>query len=355
MKFKACFFFILFIGTLHAQNFEDILASGSKDASVYLGNYLEPVYNGLIYNLGGGWYHSGKTHKKLGFDITINALASFVPSSDKTFIFKNSEYTFLELESGLSQDALPTAMGQTSNKRIAVKIPIDALGNTVPLGSHTGFKVASFETLDGIEDELPVAAIPTPMIQVGVGLFAKTDLKIRLVPGIGGKDVKMSLYGIGLQHDLMQYFGVAEKTPILDVSVLGAYTATRIKYTPEDSSVGVNQETDININAYTLQLVGGLNLKIVNFYAGLGYVGGKASTKVKGEYTFNYSLEDISGVPISGEQTETVTDPIDFDYKLTGMKATIGMRINAAWFKLFADYSIQQYNTANMGISFSFR
>ncbi len=355
MKIKLIILISLFTGLVQSQNFEDILAAGSKDASTYLENYLEPVYNGLIYNMGNGWYHTGKTHKKFGFDITVNVMASFVPDSDKTFLFKNSDYTFLELNSGQPTDNLPTSMGPASNKRIAVKIPIDALGNTVPLGEQTGFKVASFETLDGIEDELPVAAIPTPMIQVGLGLPSKTDVKLRFMPSVGSKDVTMSLIGVGLQHDVLQHFGPVDKVPLFNLSVLGAFTNTNIKYTPEDSDIGVNQETEIKINGYTFQVIGDINLKIVNFYAGLGYVGGKASTTVKGDYTFNYSLEDAFGVPISGEQTETVSDPIDISYKLSGVKTTLGIRVNAAWFKIFADYSIQKYNTANLGISFSFR
>jgi len=355
MKIRSLFIFLFFTTFLYAQNFEDILTAGENDASTYLENYLEPIYVGLIFNNGNGWYHTGKTHKKLGFDISINMIGTVVPNSGKNFVFRNSDYTFLELENGQSSANLPTVMGAPSTQRIAVKIPIDALGNTVPLGDHTGFKVASFETLDGIEDEIPLAVIPSPMVQVGLGLPGKTDIKLRLIPGIGNKDVSMNLFGIGLQHDLLQYFKPTKKIPLIDLSALAAYSSVRINYTPEDTSVGVNQETDIKISTYTFQLIGNINLKIVNFYAGLGYVGGKASTKVKGTYTFNYSLQDEFGSPISGEQTEIVTDPIDMKYNASGMKATMGLRINAAWFKIFADYSIQKYNTANIGIAFSFR
>jgi hypothetical protein len=355
MKFIIVLGIVLSVNFLQAQNIENILVSGKQDASLYLENYLEPIYNGVIYNLGGGWYHTGKTHKKFGFDISVSALASLVPDTDKTFLFKNADYTYLELDDGSQTDLLPTAMGQPSSKRIAVKIPIDASGNTVPFGSQTGFKVASFETLDGIENELPIAAIPTPMIQVGVGLPTKTDIKLRMMPPIGDKNAEIFLLGVGLQHDVLQHFIKNDVISILDLSVLGGFTTTEIKYTPEDSENATNQETNIKINAYTVQLVGNLDLKIINFYAGLGYVGGTATTKVKGDYTFTYNFEDNSGIPISGQQSETVHDPIDISYDLGGVKMTMGLRINAAWFKVFADYSIQKYNTANVGVSFSFR
>ncbi len=347
-------FFVLFISMVfntNAQNIEDLLVSGKKDASIYLGHYIEPVNKGLIYNLNNGWYHTGKTHEKYGFDITIQATASLVPENDKTFTFRNSNYTNLALQSGLSSDNLPTVMGGDSNQLIDVRIPVDALGNTVPLGTQAGFKIASFETLDGIEDELPIAAVPTPMVQFGLGLPSKTDLKLRFVPNVGSDDVTFNLFGIGLQHNILQHFKVTDRNPIFDLSVLAAFTTSKTVYTPKDSSIGINQETIININAYTAQLIGNVDLKIINFYAGIGYVAGSSSVKVLGDYTFNYNYV---GVPLPSTSA-VIHDPIDINHSLSGIKTTLGMRLNIAWFKIFADYTIQEYHTANAGIAFSFK
>ena len=52
---------------------------------------------------------------------------------------------------------------------------------------------------------------------------------------------------------------------------------------------------------------------------------------------------------------ETVVDPINLDFEATGIRGTLGLRFNLAWFKIFADYSVQEYNTATAGIAFSFR
>ena len=344
--------------SMNAQNFEDILASGKEDASTYLGSYMQPLYKGLIYDLSSGWYQTGKTHKKYGFDITISASAAFIPEDDKNFTFKNSDYNVLELQSGLSSDNLPTVMGQVSDKRINVRVPVDASGNIIPPGSDVipvNYRVTSFETIDGIEEELPIAAVPTPMIQFGLGLPSKTDLKIRYVPNLSTEKVTFGLIGIGLQHNLLQHFKLADDNPVFNLSVLGAFTSSKTVFKPEDSSIGVNQETIIKINSYTAQVIGDWNFKIVNFYAGIGYVAGSTSTKVLGDYTFQYDLENAIGLPIAGEQERTIHDPIDISYSLSGVKATLGMRINIAWFKIFADYSFQEYQTANAGISFYFK
>ncbi len=341
-----------------AQSFDHILVAGQDDASRYLENYLEPVLGGLVQNLNSGWYHSGKTHKKYGFDITINATASFVPDDKKKFLFRNSDYRVLELANGNSQDILPTVMGQTTTEQIDVKIPLDALGNVIPSGSNivpSSFKVARFDALDGIEDELPVAAVPSPMVQVGLGLPSKTDVKLRFVPSVGSDEVTFNLFGIGLQHNLLQYFKLDKITPF-DVSILGAFTTSTTTYIPKNSNIpGRNQETTFRINAYTVQLIGNIDLKVINFYGGLGYSSGAANVKIKGTYEFNYDIKDTFGNVIN-TVNEEVTDPINIDYKISKqLKATLGMRLNIAFFKIFADYSIQDYGTLNTGISFSFK
>jgi len=357
-KFSLFLFLISITLYTKAQSFDHILAAGKNDASHYLENYLEPVLGGLVQNLNSGWYHSGRTHKKHGFDITINATASFVPDDKKMFLFKNNDYTVLELANGNSQDILPTVMGQTTNQQIDVKIPLDASGNVIPAGSSilpTSFKVARFDALNGIEDELPVAAVPSPMIQVGLGLPSKTDFKLRFIPKVGNDEVTFNLFGIGLQHNLLQYFKLDKATPF-DVSILGAFTTSTTTYIPKNSNIpGTNQETTFRINAYTVQLIGNLDLKFINFYGGLGYSAGSSNVKVKGTYQFDYDIKDTFGTIIN-TVSDQVTDPINIDYKLNKqLKATIGMRLNIAFFKIFADYSIQDYGTLNAGISLSFK
>lgn len=364
---KNIFFVLLFVTTIFAnsQEIAKVLAAGKEDGSKYLESYLQPVFKGFIYDMSSGWYHSGKTHKKFGFDITINANAAFVPDEDKIFSFKNEDYDFLKLDGVTSAD-LPTVMGGKSNQNINIVIPVDAAGIVLPPESAaTRYRVSSFETLNGIEEDLTdavgVAAVPAPMVQFGIGLPSKTDLKIRYIPSVGADNVSLSLYGIGLQHNLLQHFKIVDKVPIIDVSLLGAFTKATIVHTPKDinssSIVATNQETTIKINSYTAQIVGNVNLKVINFYAGIGYVAGSSTTKVKGDYTYTYNIEDENGDPIPGvpAQTVTIKDPIDLEYTVNGMKTTIGMRLNILWFKMFADYSIQQYNTANVGIAFSFR
>ena len=73
-----------------------------------------------------------------------------------------------------------------------------------------------------------------------------------------------------------------------------------------------------------------------------------------GRYDLTYDIEDSGGTVI-GTVDETVTDPINLDFEASGVRGSLGARFNFAWFKLFADYTIQEYNTVTAGFAFSFR
>lgn len=333
--------------SFYAQELETILLA-SDDASKLSQNYLNPGVKGLMYSINGAWYTTAKTHKKLGFDITISANASFVPDAEKLFAFNASDYTFLSLPNG--ETSLPTVM---SENNIATAVDV-----RIPVGNGT-FKVASFNMPGGITDDLPVNAVPSPMLQVGVGLVLNTDVNLRYIPKLNFDDnVEIDLIGFGVKHDLMQYLGPLDRLP-LNISVLVAYTNMNVSYNIKDESatdnvVVTDGKAEFKMNAMTFQALASLDFPIITLYGGLGYNLGDATTKMKGNYEVTYDIEDSNGNTIS-TISESVTDPINLDFKSNGVRATVGARLNLAFFKIFADYTLQEYNTVSAGIALSFR
>lgn len=330
-----------------AQELETILLA-ADDASLVTQNYLNPVMEGLMYSMNGGWATTAKVHKKLGFDITIGFNASIVPDENQAFAFVPSDYTFITLPNG--ENELQTVMSE-SDQETTIDI-------SIPIGDGT-FKVASFNMPGGITKDLPVNAVPAPTVQVGFGLPFKTDIKARFVPNLNFDDnVEANLIGFGLQHDLTQYLGPLDRLP-LSISVLGAFTNMKVAYSIDDESandnVTVNNgEAEFKMNTWTVQALGSLDFKIITLYGSVGYNSGKTTAKMKGDYTLTYDVEDGSGNQI-GTIDETISNPINLDFEANGMRATAGIRLNLAFFKIFADYTFQEYNTASAGIAFSFR
>lgn len=349
MKRIAVFLFVVIgLQTIRAQELETILLA-SDDASLLTQNYISPVIEGVMYSMNGGWATTAKVHKKFGIDLTISANLSFVPDERQMFAFVQDDYTFLTPSNGETE--LPTVMSENNTETtLDISIPIEGTDNV---------KVASFNMPGGITEDLPVSAVPTPAIQVGFGLPIKTDIKARYVPKLSFDDgVDASLFGLGLQHNILQYLGPLDKLP-LSVSVLGAFTTMNASYAIKDDSISdnvavTNGEVEFKMTTWTVQALASLDFKIITLYGSLGYNNGSSSLKMKGDYELTYDVEDTNGNVIS-TITENVSDPINLDFEANGMRATLGTRLNLSIFKIFADYTFQKYNTASVGIALSFR
>ena len=335
------------VNATNAQELESILLA-SDDANQLLENYLNPVMKGLMTSMNNGWYTTAKTHKKFGFDITIGASAAFTPDKDQMFQFVADQYNYISVSDGSS--SIPTILSKDETEtEINVSVPYD--GNK--------FKVGSFKMPGGIAKDLPANATPAPFVQVGLGLPLKTTVKLRFVPKTNfASDVEANLIGVGLQHDLTQYLGIVGKLPF-SVSLFGAYTSASVEYAIKNDALTdrvsvINGSAQFKLNTWTVQALGSLDFKIVTVYGGLGYNGGTSSFDIKGDYSLSYDIQD-SGQNNLSILDETIKDPINLDFKTSGTRATVGARLNLAFFKIFADYTVQEYNTATVGVAFSFR
>lgn len=332
-------FLLIFLNTAKSQQL-DILLLAKEDANLLFKNYMSPVMEGMQYSLNNGWYHTAKTHKRFGFDITISTNAALVPNTSKTFIFNVSDYQYLSLQNGNQSAAINTIMGGKNTDLIDIRIP-----------EAGGYKVANFTLPDGIGSNLPLNAVPSPMVQASVGLFGNTDFSIRLLPNINTRDFSGSLFGLGIKHNLMQYFGPLDKLP-LNISLFGGYTSMTSNYNLNGNSglSGNNQEATFNISAYTFQALASLDFPVITLYGGIGYEKGNSTLKLKGTYELNYTIQGTNNTV-----TESVVNPINLKFNTNSMRGTVGARLNLSFFKLFADYTIKNYNTISTGIAFSFR
>lgn len=334
-----------------AQDFEVLLSGGEEHAGKLVSSYLQPVFEGTIYNLNNGWYRTAKTHKLLGFDVTVNASLAEVPTAKQTFTFNNSDYTFgdgntqLQLKSGTS-GLLPTAVGGDTNEVLLVQRKL----TDTPVGNTT--LTDEFDVPGGLftdEEDLQGRA-PLAMAQIGIGLIKKTDLTVRFVPEQSGDDYNAKLFGVGLKHNILQYFPIAKRLPLVDVSIFGGYTKLESNYFPQ-SDDGSTEDININleVQSYTAQVLGSVDLKLINFYVGLGYTAGSSSLSYSGKY----KLKDKDQPNITSEVDLSKISSADFD--VNSFKTTLGASINLFALKIFADYSIQEYNSVTAGVSISIR
>lgn len=290
---------------------------------------------GAIYSSNAGWYNTAKVHKKLGIDLSLRLNASFVPSSEQIFSVTDLDYISTEAIN------LPTIAGESRQENLIITIPSD---ENLPEMTTT------IKSPKGIKSRLPLGAIPAPVLQLGIGIPFDTEIIIRYSPEYHRRGIDMSLKGIGVKHNLLQYFGPIDKFP-LNVSAFASFSKMKIDYDIQSFSSleGSGQVAQFSLNNYNLLLLASLDVLVVNFYGGIGLTGGSSSFKMLGQYDLEYQTQ--SNIPIQ----RTLKDPIDMNFKASDFQTTLGAKFKFLIFSAFIDFTFQEYNTLSAGISANFR
>jgi hypothetical protein len=296
--------------------YEAYTSQTSSDIQKLSQAYLKPYGETLGTNLNAGWYTSASPHKILGFDVTLMASFTMVPSSAKTFDVSKLGLQAFTVKNTPGNIA-PTMSGCIAESKRPV---LQLAGNdvlTLPDGSGA-------------------TAMVTPMIQAAVGLPMSTEIMIRFMPEVEIPDYgSLGLWGVGVKHSLKDYIPFVKRVPFLQLSVLGAYTNFNCNLNLNSQYIS-NGKLDISSNAYTGRVLIGANLPMVAFYTGLGY--GNASS------TFDIS-GNVSNLPLA---MGLKYDKGNFDFNL-------GCRLRLGVLALHADYSFGEYQMVTAGVGLSFR
>ena len=334
---------LIFVGgTSYAQNgenlFEEFLYSGPDDAEILLGHYMAPGMKALGYGVNSGWYNTAKPHEKFGFDITFSYVNAIAPEEDKTFEFDPSEYLNTTLGSGTS--TLPTIMGVISTSNLDYSVPA---GQPVYSGTYT--------SPDGVAGDLESltitsnTALPVPIVQVGVGLFKGTEIKVRWLPVISRDGFGFKYFGIGGLHSISQWIPVFKDMPV-DISAFLGWTTISADYIiPDNSPIvgpGDNARATADVSTFTYQLIASAHVSVITGYIGLGMDNFKTNFKMLGDYHVDPAV--------------TYTDPIDITVSGSGgFRTSFGARLKLSIVTLSADYTLREYDTLTLSLGFSVR
>ena len=330
---------LFFSPFLFSQNgLENLLLAPKDESQNLFERYLKPALKGSIYLMNSGWYSTAKVHKKLGFDLTISLNSVVVPDGEKSFDISN----FKLIESEIKN--LPSIFGDSKNEELNVIIPKSDL--------HPQLK-ATFFSPGGIKDQLPLGIVSSPSIQVSIGLPFKSEVTLRYLPEYNRNRVYFSNYGIGFKHDILQYFTFLKKIPSLNVSAFGAYSIMSINYDIQSAERfrGINQISEFDITNYKFQILTSFNLKIIEFYGGIGISGGNSSFSINGEYELDYVVDGDSNTkfPIK------ISDPVKIKYSIHELSKNFGFKFKFLFLHAFIDYTLQEYDVVTIGTSINFR
>jgi len=331
---------ILTFSVAAQENIDDLLAAGVADAKRFSTDYIKPANDGLAYGINTGWFNNAKTPKRFGFELSIIGNVTFINDEDKQFVLNTNDYENVRFQDGSTSKPVATALGN-NDPAVFVEITYDdpIFGEqTTELELPTGIGAAN------------INLIPTVFLQGSFSPLKGTQVKVRYFPKIDREDAKVGLYGFGLQQDFTSFLPAESVLPI-SISGLIAFTHLDGSYdfTAQGVVDGDNQQIKTETNTMLYQVIVGTKLKVINFYGSVGYLNGKNTTDLLG--TYRVSGEGLGGVTIYSDE---IVNPFSIESETKGIITTVGANVTLGFFGLNANYTIADFNSASLGMNFTF-
>jgi len=317
------------------------------DATLYVKNYAEPLFEANLYNAADGWMHQAKPLKTWAFDLNIMVPYATVPSEKQTFTFDPADYQYLQITDAsdnviTNKVDLPTFFGPDSDYKIKILAPNSTPGT---------YRFSSMDVLKGFKNEIEaVTSLPVGMpgvnIQLNVGLPWHSEVMLRYFPKTTVSGVSTDILGLGLKHEFGHY--ILPDSTKLHLAVFGVYSHNNIKAVyPGAGSLSAHFAVN------SLQLGTGISydMKLLSLYANAAFIRGTSSFKILGSYNYQYDIVDGGG-NIIGSQSETITDPLSLQYGINTYKIMLGADFHVKFFHIFAQYNIQPYAGFHVGLGF---
>lgn len=105
--------FLFFCGSpvRSQEKVREYLLLGVEIAEELTSAYTQPVTEGLLYGLTGGWYNSAVVRDKWDVEVSIVTNGAFVPSDARTFFIDTNRFENLTTRNGEARVEVPTILG----------------------------------------------------------------------------------------------------------------------------------------------------------------------------------------------------------------------------------------------------
>lgn len=286
-----------------------------------LEEYSRPLVESYGVAMGTAWYHSGRSHKFLGFDIGARFMFINIPASARTFTAR------------VKACSVNTGTGAIDTFYVDVEgaATIFGEGGSTPVTVPGEYAVAIPPQLPG---GLNVTWMPFLVPQASLGLPFGLEVTGRYVPW-PFQGTTVQFLGIGVKEEITHWV----KLPV-HISIQGFYQTLKVGDAVNSTTWGGN----IHL---------GRSLLLFAPYAGIGF--DKTTTDIT--YTFTGTFP--TGIGPGGIETEEVEVPIDATYdQPMNIRATLGVALKFGLVIVNADYNYNLttgYHAASLGLGIGMR
>lgn len=325
---------ILPLPVVAQSDIKDLFKSGPADATKLITAYTSPLFKGLGVGLNSAWTNTARAKKPLRFDLRVSATAAFVPASDRSFDVNELGLSTIR-PVNKSESIGPTAFG-SAQKGAEMEIYAN------------GFSGGNFRLPEGSG----INFVPSPQVQLTVGLLKHMDVSLRLVPKIklGEKAGNLNLFGIGAKLEVLpMLLGDKHRAIPFDFAVAFGYTKSTYDI-PMDANgqPATNQTLEIEIDGFSAEALISKKITVFTPFASIGFNNSKSHLRALGTYEFH------SPTAADPNNKDTHIDPIKITQTgVEGIKATLGFQLQLSFFQIFGSYTQSKYSYANAGIGFA--
>jgi len=324
------FVFFLFLGisiAIQAQKEVVQILKAPEVSESLMKLYLAPFAKMTNKHMNSGWYHSAKTDRFLGFDLSLSMTISSVPSTERGFyLLEIDDFDEFYTKIPLSPSIAPNVSG-VSNTLPDIKNRISGYQFQLPNGS-----------------DLQNTSIP--LISFGIGLPFHTQLNLRYLPKVDLGDIgDVTQYGVSVTHSIKEYIPAFRKVPALSLSVWGGVSN-------QSNEIGIDylsysdskQILSGKAFSYSGKVLIGWDVHFLSAYIGAGYGITKVDYALKGNY-------------LVGDPTLQITekDPLSVRYNFNQIEYNFGLNAKISFMDVFVEFSPSDYHTVNFGVGYSFR
>jgi hypothetical protein len=357
----------------------DVLGGGISDANKLMNAYLGPMGESFAIGLGQNWFNTANPLKLGRFNLQFGASLVMIPESKQTF-----DAAGLNLQNLIpTSNEAPTLFGKGAGPDYILRVE----------DPNNPGQYLNVDTLAGLTRGLGLAMMAAPFAQLNLGLIKGTEIGVRYLPSLdlgslsgGSVGGSISLWGVGVKHDIKQWIPVVKKLPFsmsgyfnytrlsfnMDVSMAGPESNTYAAYTGPGDVVGFDyangtagdyssQAILLNSTSMGFGLIVSKKLPVITPYLSLGFQNATFSLKTAGDYAILSGMA-VNSDPLAPEpgafreQYSVFTDPINISPDaISAFRYGVGLRAKLLIFGLHAEYfGVGEFSGVNVGLSLGF-
>lgn len=327
LKNKVFTFMLLFFLSLSCFSQKDNSRRFINDMLVLSGRFARPVTAGAGYQNSAGWFNSSEVLEPWGLRLSFQANALFVPSDKKSFTLKESSLSTLGIE-GFDTAVLPTAFGGATNIYLRGTVIFQDFAQEELMEQEVRFKA-----FDGVRLDY----VPSAFLQGAIGLPAETELVLRGMPETKIGEVAASTFGIGLKHNIDQYFG-RNRAGNFDFAIGAAYSKLKLDYEfapREVENYLMMNLIEVDADLFLVELIGSRRWQVLELFAAVGAMDSK----------FNYHIGgDGYALAIVNSELEALADDT------VNIKGDVGFNLHFGSFRFSTTATFGDFYNVNAGL-----